>query len=1099
MPVVVTCPACCQPCTVADQWIGASVACPCCGFALDQTIAELYGEPEADGGLHRQLSNPVWLVVAGGAAVALACVMLMLVSSLFNRIVEPVARRRDPPAVPQPRFQPASPAPSGGAAPSIAPIVQASADARTASSSSPRTSRNHASTRASGVSAGSPAPRMKRWKAAPGGRLGMKPEEPPPVIPAEWQTAVDPPSVPVTFDPERKYHIAFPGEANQTTLVRPDVCSPFAALRSGRGVNQDWDLWDLVEVRRISSIRNVMMGDSDYALSPDGRYLASTETFKKLIYIWDLRGKESVGILELEQDCSSIHGIFFAGNEQLSCIANMRGDAKWFVWKMPDGLPERTVELPDGVSRHAFALSPGGKYLAVIASGTPKALRVYETATGEVRGETFLPDSLGSGTNFDALAFSPDGEELAALDDGFAEARLACWNMESGELAASIDLQDSLRDRLGGSVGFSGRSLEWFPNRQRWLVSGRVIVDRSAKGAVVRLPQETGMDFADPRVILDDQTLLVATGGFKQRALKPYKIESEHVARGIDNFERGGRQIDQPLPPLTPPDYSEVIEVGGVAARWQVKPDPAPAPSGKLLAGPLDLKDGLGSIYFSRRDAGKALVVNTTSVPYDFRRTRSFGRQQQLHRLCLYDLLKGKHVKSTPLTYDAEFVAFSPEGNRIAARLSEGRDRIDVFEFQTEKHLVGWRPYPKEDTDEHRIPSSFGANRQQVTAAEFVDADHLLTKSLDHRLVLWRLPECKAVWTTQAHHFKLTPNHKYIALVNHSTVKLIETLSGEPQGEIEAQGGISALAIDASGKRLATYASVSANYRVQTWNLEDGVQVESFLLPKSASEVQWCGADHLLLDHRYLVSLRRGMVIWKYEGAGSVSANGTPDGRFWYTAFRPGVRAQSYSLNALELPDPIASLRLSALAPRRDLAVGPGTSISLKASLPPIPDRPTFVEDVRQSVIRKFAAHQVTVVDGQPVTLELSYTSGPTGRTLYGGNHMFGFFAKPPENAERITEMKVECLAKITRDGKTLWERKSIATTPTGNYDVKEGESLAPHAEKRLWQSSGTFFEHLDLPAEVLASGLDEGFGVSKLTRGAAVPVEASPSRPAGL
>ncbi len=115
-----------------------------------------------------------------------------------------------------------------------------------------------------------------------------------------------------------------------------------------------------------------------------------------------------------------------------------------------------------------------------------------------------------------------------------------------------------------------------------------------------------------------------------------------------------------------------------------------------------------------------------------------------------------------------------------------------------------------------------------------------------------------------------------------------------------------------------------------------------------------------------------------------------------------------------------------------------------------------------------------TIADlyGEPVTLELSYTSGPTGRTLYRGNRLFGFFAKPPDDAERITEMKVECHARITRDGKTLWERKSTTTTPTGDYDVKEGESIAPHAEKRLWQYSGTFFEQLDLPAEVLASGM---------------------------
>ncbi len=1094
MPIVVNCPACGLACTIADQWIGHPMACPCCGYGLNETVGGFYQEQQSPGGQGQFLKNPVWLVAAAGGAVALASVLLILISSLFRHSPEPLAENPAPAALPQPNWPPAA---SPAAPPNInvQPAIQPASAPTVKPDISPGPVRSNPSGSET-VKGGGTAPKMKGWKAAPGGRIGGPNEEAPPV-PAEWQSAVDPPAEPIIFDATRKYHIAFPGEGHETRLVRPDVASPFIALGSGRNANHDWDLWNLVEVKRIASVKQVMMGDRQYALSPDGRYLASTESFKNLIYIWDLIGRESAGIIELESERSSTHAIAFPSATQLLYVGEARGSsqAEMTIWKMPDGIPERTVKLPQSSGQDAFGISPGGKYLAMITRGSPPALRIYELETGQVRGATFVPQSERGFHEFTALVYSPDGKELAALGGNFGKKRLLCWDMETGELATEFELKESFGDKLDGGNRYTGRKLEWFPDRQRWLVSGQVIVDRSAQGAVLRLPNETGMHTAEQRILLDNENLLVGMGGSRNRALTGYKIEQKQVARGIENAERGGREIDQQLPPLTPPDMSAVQELSGFADSWQAKPDPAPQPAGKLLPRPLDLKDGTGKIFFARADVGKVLLDCTSSPPINLNSRRGafpIVQPGQVHRLCLYDLIKGQHLKTTPLAYDAETVAFSPDGNRVAVRLSEGQDRIDVFHLPTEKHVAGWRPSPDDKEAGDRFPSSFSNHRERIEAAEFIDADHLITKGQGEKLVLWKLPECQAVWRTKASHFQLTPNHKYVVLSNHNSVTLVDALTGEPQGQLEAKGSILALAVDAKGKQLATLSIDAADSVLECFSLEDGKQTQAFTLPVSGQTLQWCGDEHLLFGQRLLVSLRRGMVIWAYDSGGGHQANETPDGRFWYTAMRGGVGGMNCSLNAISLPDPLASMKLASLGPRRDLAVGLGTSLSLKLNLPSISDRPNFADEVRRSLIQKFAAHQVTVVEGQPVVLELSYASSPTGQTIVYSQGAFSVFRKPSKEATQMPEMKVECRATITLDGKTLWERKSATTTPTGSFKIPAGESIETHMNKILWRNAGAFFENLAVPTEVLASGKNEGYGVSVLSRGGSIPKDES-------
>jgi hypothetical protein len=136
---------------------------------------------------------------------------------------------------------------------------------------------------------------------------------------------------------------------------------------------------------------------------------------------------------------------------------------------------------------------------------------------------------------------------------------------------------------------------------------------------------------------------------------------------------------------------------------------------------------------FSAPDAGRAAVLTATGE------AKSLRRQVRADR---YDLATGQHLgnmdlftvelpRERPLMLTADA---SPDGNQLAAVEPRDERRVDVWSLATKQHAAGWEPYEKEADP-------------KVRWVAHLDTAHVLTLNGAGKLVLWSVPECKAVYT----------------------------------------------------------------------------------------------------------------------------------------------------------------------------------------------------------------------------------------------------------------------------------------------------------------------------------------------------------------
>src|SRR5262249_8599713 len=126
---------------------------------------------------------------------------------------------------------------------------------------------------------------------------------------------------------------------------------------------------------------------------------------------------------------------------------------------------------------NAFAVSHGGKY-AVLLTGNK--LRVVNLATGDGAGMTTIVDDP---SRCYGLSFSPDGKELAALNEIGTGAQLLVWDFADGKTLLNHSYYERLSD-----IDYHGPGLQWMPDKSGLLISGHVLVDRETGEEIWNLP-----------------------------------------------------------------------------------------------------------------------------------------------------------------------------------------------------------------------------------------------------------------------------------------------------------------------------------------------------------------------------------------------------------------------------------------------------------------------------------------------------------------------------------------------------------------------------------------------------------------------------------
>jgi len=167
-----------------------------------------------------------------------------------------------------------------------------------------------------------------------------------------------------------------------------------------------------------------------------------------------------------------------------------------------------------------FALSPGGRFLAMACKergALPDLIVIVDLTTGQTAGEIY-PGGRGGRAEpqINALAFSPDGQELAAFvatpdrANLFAMApTLFVWKLDTGRETTRVVIETGGRGQVTTYV--SPEPLQWFPDKNGVLIHHELVIHRADGKLLDVVRAEGDVDARYATKVLDDQRVLTAT------------------------------------------------------------------------------------------------------------------------------------------------------------------------------------------------------------------------------------------------------------------------------------------------------------------------------------------------------------------------------------------------------------------------------------------------------------------------------------------------------------------------------------------------------------------------------------------------------------
>jgi WD40 repeat protein len=912
--------------------------------------------------------------------------------------------------------------------------------------------------------------------------------------PLVWTVAVDPSTLaPAELKPR---DVRIPLSTSVQEVVFGEHGSTFFALRGGQAI----EVWDAAKEKKLATVGTGSVVIHKMSLSADAAYVAAAALSggDSGVVVWDVKGEKALGQLSLPQRFPP-SVLLFGGSQRL--LAEQQRQVH--VWKLPSGDLERTVELPNSAQTDCLAVSPGGNYLAVCADGerTPQQrerhthLVVYDLRTGAVAGEAVVAsqEQSFSAPRCQALSFSADGEQLAGVFEESSKGTLVLWNVAMGEAVKQHKYTQSLRQTIPGAFSYRGPAVEWFPDRKHLLVYGHGVVSAEQGSLVQNFPES----FRGARHVLPDGRLANANTSGRDAALVSLKLSDSALAQAQAAIDAGGRAEDAGLPPLTAADVSglENIPLAESGGAWRVTADPAPAPPEKLLSKPLQLKTTtarMERMLLSDAVGARAVIMNIPPAPNTrplpgrpSSSSSAAGKREAPVWLDVYDLQTTRQQKPVDISVPSDLLAVSPDGKFSLMRLQPAQDRLDLWSLEGGGHVVGWRPYPpQEDGDQGRIVLSNSRStptQQRADAAVFLDNEYLLTLSGNKRIVLWKLPECRAVYAIDnAGTPGISPGHKYLVVANGNSFRFFNARTGEAVGDLPSAGTLNAAAFHPDGKRFAVSFTGRYGASLLCWDLDEGTIQKEFPLPIFGRHMHWCGDRYLLMDGKSLIDVERGMIVWKYQIATGIQSPITPDDRHWFLGKKLPQSPAIY-LAAAALPDRTAVASIAAANPQPRYLVEPGGRLSLQLQLLTPPGRPNFAEEAREQIVAKLGANGITVADGQPVTALVVMAQGNTGQTnQYSSTFGFGRSAGGP--TQSVTERYVDCVVSFQHQGKAIWEEKRRFLNDGYYVRLQEGESLDQKLDASMWENAASYVLNVSPPAYVFPEGAADGLGTTVLT-----------------
>lgn len=919
------------------------------------------------------------------------------------------------------------------------------------------------------------------------------PGELPPELAGTWDVQFDPIAEPITFEEDRKLRVPFPGGVNAQEVHWPTSPSYFVGLGRNTFDRDFREVYDIRDHKKLGRIYGFAASNGKFAISPDGKFYAVSNRESKGVYVWDVENSKPKGTLPLASSWGA-KVVEFAGPKRLAAMADSKAPLQ--IWSLPSGNPERTITLPEEAVEQSIAFSHGGKYLAVYNKKREfPAIHLIDLDTGKFAGAINVP--LQGDNNFwvpncQVLMFSPDGEEIAGIfEESFKGKYFYSFSLKDRSLAFEYKFEE---DNTFWWTTANATPIQWFPNKKRWLVFGNLLLDREVGNIVWKF--STDKNTAAARRVLTDKLMMGATLEKGKPTLLSFEVEEEKIAKVADTVAVGGKIVDAKLPPLTAIDRSRVqqlsLDVG--IGNWTATPDPAPQGESELKNSVSVTATGgrMTNLMLSNAKAARAVVFSQLKGP-GIRAPRPIpGRssvdQGTFAHIDVYNLQTGRRSDQMDLEFPTELAAYSPSGTRIAtvflpepnraAAFQSERDRIDIWTVEDGKPALAFRPYNEEDK-----------NNRKVMACAFVDDNHLLTLNNQKKLVMWKLPECEAVYEIpEATEPGLSPNQKYLAVSTGRGYLLLDSRTGQQVGSFNIEGTMHAAAFHPDGKRFAASCTGPRGPSLVIWSMEDGSVLTEFPIQTTAQSMHFCDDNHLLMNNATLIDVEHELIVWTYRLAAGAHSPQSPDGRHWYITPKGASGAE---LIAVKLPEQPVADHLAKKDLKPEFLLQPGGQVSTQINIPDSgPGQSTMRQQALKNLVEKYQNTGTAVGGGSDLVIAMDLTQNDTGKTqdvvITKSRSPFGgsIFNQGGEEIS-IPLKNLECKITFTYQGKVLNERKATYSNAVSRFfsePLKEGESAHEHLDKKMWGMAASFFINYSPPVYVFRDFEGKGLGLSTLT-----------------
>jgi WD40 repeat protein len=721
----------------------------------------------------------------------------------------------------------------------------------------------------------------------------LRPDEP------AWEAQVDAPAT----QPRYATRLSTLGASDLIEdLVLGVNPSRFAAVHVKVGGKSRWSALDLTTAKLVGK---AIEEDPPLCVSPrisfDGRYLAD-RLLTGDVAVWSFAtGRKLCTVNEIEKgevgfELTSQHRLVVLHHDGSSTVCSQ--------WDVRTGqLQGRFVIHEDGLSigTLGLAISPGGKYAAVIEAGS---LSLLDLAKDTVLSERMLTTKDSGECR--GIAFSPDAQKIAVVFSTPEHWRLYGLDARHGTvlfeqtIAQHEALFQSQRSRR------ESNPLDWTWDSGCIVANGARLFDGQTGKDVYTLPLLAGGN--EPRRIVRAWDMLtVVVNDKKRRHIAFIALDRDALDGAVTRVRRSGEAVDALLPPLTAAKYGGMLTVlADSEPGWRSVNDgtetPARLPDRIKVA---ENFERVVRVHFSTGPATKLVLVRDEPIT-----------SQHTRYLQSIEARSTKHGPRIDVDRRYELLDVSPDGELALLSFNEDtsrHERLDIVGLSAAKQIVGWRPYadeaPANAASEH-------SGMRNVHWAALLDRNHVATCSQPGRLIVWKVPECRAIYQLRdvdlAAPIGLSPQRRYLGVRIGAQLLIIESHTGHIVARHDLPADVRAAHYafrpDAREFYLCSHTS-DDDVRVERFETIGGHKLGEISFAGSSPTISAAGVgpnasggvpeffrnDHLALLHgKSFVNVEHGRLLWHYELApGHFAADNSPDGRIWYCersiGWRPAV------------------------------------------------------------------------------------------------------------------------------------------------------------------------------------------------------------------